>query len=441
MSYLQEKSVILPDLAECDSEPMLLSLTKSLGLPREILAESNEISVVWPNLKPTLERIKPEYRHELLARMVVAIRVGLFSSAVNEMWNTTILALRQKVKNFGYKEASSFLKKEINDDVLNQLRDKDLIDYSVELGFLDDDAYFFINNCREIRNNYSSAHPSNSMLDGMELNYFMHQCTKHILGSDVQYVGFPVTEFLKILKDDEIDSDTQKVLIEKIEQANELQKSAILKVLFSNYVDENNDEFVRQNCLNLSIGTWGYYSDEAMAEVLSLYSSYILKNKSKKQLSDRFFEKVGGLDLLPEDEVASIMYKAITDLEDAHHGFDNFYNEKPFAERLASSFNKKIPKPILKKYVYVVSLCFIGNRYGTSNYAEEYYEEMIKNFSLREVEQLFTLLKEKNILTNRLDNSKRCRKKLRELVLLLKEDSIPLKQQSAYQKLIHKSKK
>ncbi|WP_434785789.1 hypothetical protein [Bacillus velezensis] len=59
---------------------------------------------------------------------------------------------------------------------------------------------------------------------------------------------------------------------------------------------------------------------------------------------------------------------------------DNFYNEKPFAERLASSFDKKIPNPILKRYVATVALCYVGNNYGTSNSAAPYYERMHKKF-------------------------------------------------------------
>ncbi|MBW3700776.1 hypothetical protein PQS34_03810 [Bacillus altitudinis] len=436
MSYLAEEPIVLPELVECDTEPVITQLTSSLGIPRNVLAEPNEIATVWPHLKPTLEKIKPQYRHELLARMVVAIRVGLFSSAVNEMWNTTILALRQKVKNFGYKEAASFLEKDINEEVIKELRDKDLIDFCVELGFITDDSYFFLNNCREIRNNYSSAHPSESMLDGMELNFFMHQCTKHVLGNDLQYVGFPVSDFLKLVKQGEIDSETMENLSEKIEKANDMQKTAILKVLFANYVDETTDEIVRTNCLELASRTWEAYSEVAMSEILALHSSYILKDKSKKQYSERFFEKVKSLDLLPKDELVSIMYKAIKDLENTHHAMDNFYNEEPFAERLATSFSKKVPKPLLRKYVYVVMLCYIGNSYGTSRSAEPYYEEMIKNFSLREVEQLFDILKENapdNMIRYRLKHFKKCQIKFKELLKLLSEDSIPLKYKKAYE--------
>ncbi|SLB12424.1 Uncharacterised protein [Mycobacteroides abscessus subsp. massiliense] len=442
MSYLTSiKPPNLPDFAECDTESIITSLTTSLGIPRNVLATQQDIKTVWSNLRSTLENVKLEYRHELLARMVVSIRIGLFSAAVNDMWNTAILALKHKVKNFGYSEAASFLKRDINEKKLGEIRDKELIDICVELGFLNDDSYFFINNCREIRNNYSSAHPSNSMLDGIELNYFMHQCTKHILGNDIQYEGFPVSDFMNIIKQGKMDSQTIETFTEKILRANDLQKSAILKMLFANYVDEKNDEYVRENCLIISQKTWKTYSDNAIGEILGEYSSYMIKSKSKKQYSERFFEKVGALELLPKDKIASIVLTAIKNLEEAHHGMDNFYNEKPFAERLASSFDKKIPNPILKRYVATVALCYVGNNYGTSNSAAPYYERMIKNFSLKEVEQLFAVIKEEredNYLKYRIENVSRCKKQFKCLIGLLSKDAIPLKNRTEYDNWLKK---
>ena len=101
---MSEEKINLPALTEIDSEDIVSSITKSLGFPRNVLASQDDIETVWGTLKKQINRVKIEYRHEMLARMVVAIRVGLFSisSVINEMWNTTILALREKVRNFGF---------------------------------------------------------------------------------------------------------------------------------------------------------------------------------------------------------------------------------------------------------------------------------------------------------------------------------------------------
>ncbi|MED4128090.1 hypothetical protein [Shouchella miscanthi] len=143
------------------------------------------------------------------------------------------------------------------------------------------------------------------------------------------------------------------------------------------------------------------------------------------------------MDELPSDKIASIVIRALSDLETAHHGMDNFYNELPFAKRLADSFHKKIPKSIMKKYVYVVSLCYVGNRYGTADSAVPHYEKMIKNFSLAEVELLFQLIEENNYLSDSLNHYPRCKKQFTKLLNFLEQDSIPLKNQATYRKWIN----
>jgi hypothetical protein len=423
--------ITLPALADTNSEDIVTSITTSLGFPRTVLASHDDIENVWGNLVRQIDKVKLEYRHEMLARMVVSIRVGLFSSAVNEMWNTTILALRDKVTNFGLDEANQFLSTTLDEKKFKELKDKELLDICVELGLLGEDSYFFLNHCREIRNKYSSAHPSNQMLDGDELNYFIHQNVKQVLSNDIVFIGFRSDEFMRTLKSNRLGADAQRELTDRIKKTNELQKSAIIKALFGLYVDERNDEFVRQNTLDLSIATWNLFNERAKAELAILYSGYLLLEDTKKQYARNYFEKVDALDILPKDEQVSIISKIIKQLESTHHDINNFYNETAFAERL-NNIRKSIPLTIIKDFVYVISLCFVGNSYGTSRSAEIYYKEIIENFTVREIDKLFELRNEDNYLKYRVENSSRCKSKWKELLGLLNSDSIPTKWKDAY---------
>lgn len=431
------EKVSLPVLKEIETEDIIESITQSLGFPRTVLASSDDIDTVWSTLKSEISRVRIEYRHEMIARMVVGIRVGLFSSAVNEMWNTTILVLREKIREFGLTEANQFLTLSLDEKKFKELKDKELLDIAVELGLLSEDSYFFLNHCREIRNNYSSAHPSTSMLDGAELNYFIHQCIKHVLSNEVKYIGFRSDEFIYTIKKAKLDEDAQNELSERIRKTNELQKIAILKALFGIYVDEKNDEFVRQNCLDLSRRNWDYFSEQAKSEVVALFSSYLIQDNTKKQYAKLFFEKVNAISLLPKDEQISLVNKLIKQLESVHFDFNNFYNETAYAERLAA-INKEIPSQIIKEYVYVICLCYIGNKYGTSSSSEPFYETIIENFTVREIDKLFELSLEDNYLNYRLKNFIRCRYKFIELLKLLNPESVPSKWRDHYEKLIKK---
>lgn len=351
--------------------------------------------------------------------MVIAIRVGLFSSAVNEIWNTSILAIKKKIVSFGLHEAGQLLAKDLSEKKFKELTDKDLLDISIELGLFDEKAYFFLDNCREIRNNYSSAHPSESMLDGTELNYVIHQCVKHVLSSDLQFIGLKTSEYISAIKSSKLDEEQIRLLSEKLKNTNEKQKNALMKTMFGIYVDESEGQIARDNCLAIAKENWEYLTDEIISDILSIYSAYLIQSDNRKDYARRFFEKIGVLDILPRDEYFSIVSKAIKQLENAHYGTDNFYIESAFAERVYS-FSTKIPTKLKKDYVFAVSMCFIGNRYGTAISAEEFYIKMISNFNVEEVDKLFSILDEDNYISTRIKNFPRCKSKLKELLKLIR---------------------
>lgn len=425
--------VNLPMINQHNTEDLVSSITQSLNFPRNVLAEQYDIETVWGTLGRELGMIKTEYKHELLARMVIAIRVGLFSSAVNEIWNTSVLAIKKKIIAFGLHEAGQLLGRDLSEKKFKELTDKDLLDISIELGLFDERAYFFLDNCREIRNNYSSAHPSESMLDGTELNYVIHQCVKHVLSSDLQFIGLKTSEYISAIKNNKLDDEGLKVLSEKLKNTNEKQKNALMKTIFGIYVDESEGQVAKDNCLAIAKANWEYLSEEIIADILSLYSSYLILSDNKKDYAKRFFEKIKVLDILPENEYFSIVSKAIKQLESAHHGMDNFYIEPAFAERVYD-FSSKIPSKLKKEYVSVVSMCFIGNPYGTSISAEEYYKKMIRNFNVEEVDKLFQILSEENYISKRIKNNQRCKNKLKELLSIISSEAVPINWKREYEK-------
>ena len=126
-------NINLPAISQHNTEDLVKSITSSLDFPRTVLAEEFDIEIVWNSLGRELRMIKPEYRHEILARMLIAIRVGLFSSAVNEIWNTSILAIKKKITSFGLHEAGQLLGKDLSEKKFKELTDKDLLDISIEL--------------------------------------------------------------------------------------------------------------------------------------------------------------------------------------------------------------------------------------------------------------------------------------------------------------------
>lgn len=125
--------------------PVLDQLTEALGVPRDILASGQEIQTAWNNLPGVMNKIPPALRAEGLARMCVAVAAGLFDSAINYIWNTSVIELREKVKRFGLPVVEQLLSKSnFDEQALLDLKDADLLNLCLKLNLITEDGYFFL---------------------------------------------------------------------------------------------------------------------------------------------------------------------------------------------------------------------------------------------------------------------------------------------------------
>src|SRR5262245_2467426 len=151
--------VTLPAIVQASSTA-LEQITTALGVSRDILASDAEIDRAWKQLPRLLSIIPPELRSELHVRMCVAVAAGLFDSAINYAWNSSIVALRNQVRAFGLHVVPQITRKEFDEYKLLDLKDAELLELCLSLNLIAEEAFFFLSQCRDIRNNFSSAHPS-----------------------------------------------------------------------------------------------------------------------------------------------------------------------------------------------------------------------------------------------------------------------------------------
>lgn len=154
--------------------PAIGQLTEALGIPRDVLASDEEIAYAWKDLPRELRNIPVSIRGELLARMCVAVSTGLFDSAINYVWNASVLQLREKVKNFGLPVVAQILQRDFEEKHLLDLQDSQLLELCVKLNFVSEDGYFLLDQCRNIRNNFSAAHPTIGTLNDREFITFLN---------------------------------------------------------------------------------------------------------------------------------------------------------------------------------------------------------------------------------------------------------------------------
>lgn len=433
-----EKEIALPALPE-KTVPLVERLTAVLGIPREMLATSEEINYAWRDLPRELKSIPPNLINELIARMCIAISTGLFDSAINYIWNATILHLRQRVRDFGLPVVSQILQKAFEEKDLIELRDSELLDLSLKLNLITEDGHFFLNQCRDTRNNFSAAHPTIGKINDREFITFLNRCIRYALSDTSSLRGINITEFITAIKGVRFTKEQLRIWIERINATHDAQRELLFDMFHGIYCDPASSEPTRLNVLDICYNYKDKFTSSIKANLINRHQDYLAKGDNNRHIiSQQFFEKLGLLALLAESEKHSVIYNALKDLWNIHRDINNFYNEPPFAERLYKlSEQTQIPNTIKENYVKVVVCCYMGNGYGVSWAAETYYEKMIKNFSSDEIKIMLELLDKKNSqVKERFFSCIECRKRYTRALSLLDSNSVPESVRLKYEEIM-----
>lgn len=415
----------LPQIRE-EVEDHLIQLTEAIGLPRNIVASQDSISDAWDQLPKHLSKIPEEKRDKLIGRLCVATATGLFDSSINYIWNASVISLKKKVENFGLPIVSQILEKPFDKDNLDGLRDSELLDLCLQLNLIDEESFFYLDKCRDIRNNFSAAHPAIGDVDETELIAFISRCVKYALSDSSSPKGVDINALINSVKDSRFDEDQLTAMVDAIDNTHDAQRVLIVSTLHGISCDPTGSEHARLNavdvCKNLNI----VYSDRITTELINRHQEYAITGKTDRlRASQNFFRDLGIVGLLADSEQHKIISNASRQLYHVHQSFDNFYNEPPFAENLLKiSKQVRVPESILKEYVTIVVTCYVGNPYGVSTAAVHFYREMIQSFSQKAISIMLDLPDSNSVVGNRIRSNRFNRKRFISAVDLLDPSSI-----------------
>lgn len=426
--------IYLPEIVE-ESTSSLLEITKALDVPRDIVASDEEIAEAWSSLPSVMKKIPPELMSKGLARMCISVASGLFDSAINYIWNASVVELRIKVKNFGLNIVSQVTaRNDFDENKLNDLKDSELLDLCLQLNLITEDGYFFLDQCRDIRNNFSAAHPTIGDIDNHEFISYANRCAKYALGNEQNPIGVNVKELITAIKLSKFTDEQLTTWVERLEKTHEAQRELLFGTMHGMFCDPQSSEETRVNALNIIDKFKDKLSPTIKSNLIDSHQDYIAQGKTDKHTASQiFFEKLGLLELLGESEHHSLISNACKRLWSVHQSSDNFYNEPPFAERLLQlSMQGAIPKTAKPEFVITVVGCAIGNQYGTSNSAYVHYAKMVQNFSPEESRIMLESTTQSNIIERRIKAYRRCNLKLQKLVCLIDSSTIQTKVQKIY---------
>jgi hypothetical protein len=421
-----------------DTAPILGQLSAALSIPRDVLASDEEIALAWQGLPRLINRIPVADRNELHMRMCVAVAAGLFDAAINYAWNSSIIKLRQKVREFGINVIPQLLGRPFTEDTLDDLKDSELLDLCLKLNLLPQDSHLLLDQCRELRNKFSAAHPPLGTLDDSEFLNFLNRCTKYVLADADLPRGVDMTGFIASIKSSLFLEDQIAEWTQRIHNTHDAQRELIATSLHGIYCDPNSTQDTRANALGLAENIHDGLSQTALGELVNRHSDYVAAGDNDRRAASRtFFEKLGRSSLLNDSERHAIFSSACKLLMQTHLGMNNFYNEPPFAERLHQlALQTAVPSSCQEEFVEVVGCCAVGNGYGVCRAAVPHYNAMIQNFSPNEIAIFFALSKGNSRLGMRISQIESCRRRFFQTVRLLDPQAIPVRVQSLYSQVI-----
>lgn len=414
------------------TDDLLVQITGALGVTRDVLPSKDQIDMAWGNLPRLLSKIPSELRDERMIRLCVAVSVGLFDSAINYVWNSTVVELRQKIIRFGLPIVGQLTGKTIDESKLLEMMDHELLKLSLELNLITEEGYFKLDQCRAIRNSFSAAHPAMGALDEDEVVNFISRCARSAL-SDVNVpAGVNFSDLIVAIKNGSFNPDQSSYWIAAIKGTHTAQRELISTALHGMYCDETLGQSARNNCATLFLPS--VELDGVPAKIIDQHQAYIGKGEEAKAAASRdFFTKFNMLGMLSEAERHTIVSTACDRLNAAHQGMNNFYNEPPFAARLHEIVGaSNVPETVRWKFVETVVSCAMGNQYGVSWAAASHYQAMIKDFSPRAMEMMLSIPGSKTLAGNKIASHFACRKRFAELVSLLSGANIPTALQANY---------
>lgn len=419
--------------------PAISQLTQALGIPRNVLASQEEIEYAWLGLPRELREIPPNLRDELVAKMCVAVSTGLFDGAMNYIWNAAILQLRQKIRNFGLPVVAQIQQHDFEETHLIELQDSRLLELCLKLNIVDEDGFFFLDQCRDVRNNFSAAHPTMGAVNDREFTTFLNRCVRYALADSASPRGVDISAFISAVKGARFNESQWQIWTQRLADTHDAQRQMLVNMVHGIYCDPATPEPARLNAIDLCASLSSSFTASIKSELINNHSEYVAKGlEEKHNASLIFFEKLGLLSILNESEQHVVFSRSIERLWNVHNGMNNFYNEPPFAERLMElSKDGAIPETIQDSFVNTVACCRIGNGYGISHAAIEFYDEIIRGFSPREVSTLIRSAMDRNSsLGRRIVNGGSCRTNLKHVLELIDAASVPGSVKADYERLL-----
>lgn len=411
-------------------ERSMLGFLEQRGLPIDgIFSKLDERIKIFQNLDGVIAKLDKVLCQQsiYLSKFLAAGAAGLFDAALNYLWDETILQLRARISQFDleyfYDNAVGGDKRKqySTQDDLKKLQDSELIKGAKNIELISDVGYEHLSYINFMRNWASAAHPNQTTITGLQLISWLETCIDQVINLPIPGGVTRIKKLLGNIRKSPITEDEAKEIGATFGELTQEQSNSLGQALFGIYTKEDTDGQTRQNCKNLLPYLWGYIDEETRKGFGIKYGYFVANGeKNSRQYAKQFLEIVNGQIYIQDDLRVIDIQSGITHLLNAHRGYNNFYNEEPWARHLFSLVGNpvKVPSAISKAYVLALVECYITNGSGVCRDAQPIYRDMIDQFDNNQAVMAMLSINVIPIRTNlRYDL---CEKKYRELLTTIR---------------------
>lgn len=371
-------------------EVQLLNYLRRHELPCEgILAVVDERAVNLDNLGRVVAKIpnKDRLSSAYLSKYVAAVATGLFDAALNYLWDETILQLRTRVCQYDlsyfYDNAvnGEDRRKQLKDaDDLDKISDDELIRGSHAIGLIGEIGFKHLDYIRFMRNWVSAAHPNQNDITGVQLLSWLETCVKEVITLPLSNATVEIKALLASIKTTSLNETEAREIGVFFANLTQEQVDSLASGFFGIYTRQDSTSATRDNIHKLVPMLWPRVTEETRGGFGVKYGKFAATNdQDAKNLAHQFLSLVGGLQYLPDDIKAVQLEEALDRLVAVHNGFNNFYNEPPFARQLDALIGSQgtIPKIVAEKYVRTLVYVYLTNGNGVAWNAEPTYLKLL----------------------------------------------------------------
>jgi hypothetical protein len=285
---------------------------------------------------------------------------------------------------------------------LSKLEDWELIRGCHLTGVLSDIGFRHLDYIRNMRNWASAAHPNQNELTGLQLISWLETCIREVIGREPAGPVIEVRRLLNNIRTAILTANDIAPISTNIDLLPRDLATSVLRTIFGMYTDPAMAATAKNNIRLIAPHVWRVAPDETKFEIGLKFTTFAANaDISRRDAAREFLVIVNGLTYLPPDTLALELDEKIQNLFNAHIGMNNFYNEVPHAKILATYVPETgvIPDAVRLPYVKTLTMCRIGNGYGTSWDAKPYYDRLMARFREPEILEVARLVTDSDVVS------------------------------------------